>query len=101
MDFSPDGSTLAATTYNDGSVRLWDTRTARLRANLTDPTLEVGLPRVRFSPNGHALATLTSNGARVWSTDADYVATRVCRLSTGHHWAQLLPDQPVEGLCPT
>ncbi|WP_381155622.1 cytochrome D1 domain-containing protein [Streptomyces iranensis] len=101
VDFSPDGSTLAATTYNDGSVRLWDTRTARLRANLTDPTLEVGLPRVRFSPNGHALATLTSNGARVWSTDADYVATRVCRLSTGHHWAQLLPDQPVEGLCPT
>ncbi|MFJ3950514.1 hypothetical protein ACIPXV_10660 [Streptomyces libani] len=84
----PDGSTLA--TNNDGSIRLWNTRTTRLRATLTGPTTE-GYPRY-VSPNGHALATLTPpQRPRVWSTDADYVTTPICRLSTDHHWAQLLP----------
>jgi WD40 repeat protein/transcriptional regulator with XRE-family HTH domain len=102
MAFSADGSTLAATTSNEvGSIRLWNTRTARLRAILTDTTLKEGPPpQMRFSSNGHALATLTRNGARVWNTDADYVATRVCRLSADHRWAQILPDQPVKDLCP-
>ncbi|WP_370424083.1 hypothetical protein AB8O64_35405 (plasmid) [Streptomyces sp. QH1-20] len=119
--FSPDGSTLA-TTNTDGSVRLWNTRAARLRATLTGPTM-VGIPTVRFSPDGHALATFgprdasrvwttDANSARAWSTDANYVArawstdagyvaTRICHLSAAHHWAQLLPDQPVKGLCPS
>jgi hypothetical protein len=39
----------------------------------------------RFSLDGHALATIgTGNGVRIWSTDADYVATRLCHLNADH-----------------
>ncbi|MFD6432608.1 hypothetical protein [Streptomyces venezuelae] len=97
MAFSPDGSALA-TTASDGTLRLWSTRTARLRAALTGSE---AVGPVRFSPDGHALATIASGGtAHAWSTDPDYVATQVCRLSRLHHWAGLLPDQPVRDLCP-
>ncbi|MGW0538482.1 nSTAND1 domain-containing NTPase [Streptomyces sp. NPDC003032] len=96
--FSPDGSTLATTTFNDGSLRLWSTRTARLRAALTSTMVGT---TVRFSPHGDALATFgPRDAAQVWSTNAEYVATRICRISTEHHWARLLPDQPVKDLCP-
>ncbi|WP_367048532.1 hypothetical protein [Streptomyces sp. Je 1-332] len=95
--FSPDGSTLA-TTSMDRSIRLWNPETARLRATLTGPTAL--LSTASFSPDGRALATFGSpDTPRVWSTDADDVAARVCRLSGDHHWAQLLPDQPVSEVC--
>ncbi|GGO45978.1 nSTAND1 domain-containing NTPase [Streptomyces lasiicapitis] len=116
--FSPRGSTLA-TTNTDGTVRLWDTRATRLQATLTGPTMQ-GIPTVRFSPDGRTLATFGPHDAarvwttdanqkssnanyvgRVWRTDVDYVATRVCRLSAEHDWARLIPDQPVEDLCPS
>ncbi|MEU7109759.1 hypothetical protein ABZ951_32660 [Streptomyces sp. NPDC046215] len=97
MAFSPDSSTLA-TKAIDNTIRLWSTRTTRLRAALTGS--EDG-NSIRFSPDGHALATITPNStAHVWSTDAEYVATRVCHLSKAHHWSRLLPDQPVQDLCP-
>jgi WD40 repeat protein len=99
--FSRDGSTLAVNTSEDGSIRLWDIRTAQLRATLTDAVKNgTQSPHVTLSPNGHALATSDRDGVRVWNTDADDVATRICRLSTEHHWAQTLPDQPMKDLCP-
>ncbi|MFK8850004.1 hypothetical protein [Streptomyces sp. Ac-502] len=56
---------------------------------------------LRFSPDGHALTIFGPRAALdVWSTDSDHIATRLCRLVAEHHWAQLLPDQPVRGLCP-
>ncbi|MET8685193.1 hypothetical protein ABZV77_13340 [Streptomyces sp. NPDC004732] len=102
VDFSPDGSTLA-TTSTDRSVRLWRMRGARSDAHttLTGPVAE-NIDTVRFSPDGRALATLDSHGtARAWSIDIDFVARRVCALIKDQHWAQLLPDQPVEDACPS
>ncbi|MFH8410586.1 WD40 repeat domain-containing protein [Streptomyces sp. NPDC018019] len=97
MAFSPDNSTLA-TTASDGTIRLWDTRTRRLRAALTGAEADSS---IHFSPTGRALTTITTLGtARLWSTDVEYVATRVCRLSRLHHWSTLLPHQPVQDLCP-
>ncbi|MFD9886992.1 hypothetical protein ACFWZT_36650 [Streptomyces alboflavus] len=99
VEFSPDGATLA-TTSTDRSVRLWNTRAARVRATLTGRALE-HITDVRFSPDGRALAAIGDSGTtRAWSIDADYVAARVCRLSTAHDWARLLPNQPVQDLCP-
>ncbi|WP_125262933.1 hypothetical protein [Streptomyces alboflavus] len=99
VEFSPDGSTLA-TTSTDGSVRLWNPRSARVRATLTGRAVE-RITTVRFSPDGRALAAVGTPGTtRAWSIDADYVAERICRLSTAHRWGRLLPDQPVRDLCP-
>jgi len=64
--FSPDGHTLAASTF-DGAVILWD---------LTNPTQprrlwELGTPGgsenpVTFSPNGATLATSSHDGVTLW-----------------------------------
>ncbi|MEK8169804.1 hypothetical protein NKH77_08300 [Streptomyces sp. M19] len=98
VSFSPDGSTLA-TTGNDHTVALWDARTARLYAALDG--LAAPQPVARFSPAGTPWQASSDRPApRVWNTDADDVAERVCRISTEHRWARLLPDQSVKGLCP-
>ncbi|ATL31300.1 WD40 repeat domain-containing protein [Streptomyces formicae] len=98
VEFSPDGATLATTSV-DRSLRLW--RAGRAYATLTGPAV-ADAATVRFSPDGRALAVIGSRGAaRAWSIDADYVAARVCRLGAAHHWARLLPDQPVDDACPS
>ncbi|MGA4844183.1 helix-turn-helix domain-containing protein [Streptomyces sp. G45] len=96
--YNPDGS-LLATTGSDGGVRLWSTgRAPRLLAALDGPVSPQPTPR--FSPDGRAFVAFdTRADARVWNTDADDVAARVCRIATSQNWERLFPDQTVTDVC--
>jgi WD40 repeat protein len=67
--FSPDGTTLA-TSSKDGTVRLWNVATSKVRTTLTGHTDWVY--SVAFSPDGKTLAT----------TSADQTV-RLCDVATG------------------
>ena len=54
---SPDG-TLVATAGQDGTARIWDSRTGRLVHDLTGHTGPV--VAVRFSPDGTVVASVES-----------------------------------------
>lgn len=51
---SPDGKTLASGT-DENVIRLWDLHTSELKLTLTGHTQSIAV--VRFSPNGHLLAS--------------------------------------------
>ncbi|MGH3770253.1 MAG: TIR domain-containing protein [Pseudonocardiaceae bacterium] len=101
--FSPDGHTLATATY-DHITRLWDVsdpRNASPRGILTGHTDVVF--SVAFSPDGRTLATASADTtALLWETDAESVATRICRITspiTRKEWEQYLPDFPYQPPC--
>lgn len=65
--FSPDGGVLACGGYDDGTVRVWDVRTGRLRATLGGHDDDVNA--VAFSPSGGLLAAgvNSDSGVRLWN----------------------------------
>ena len=66
IDLSPDGALLA--TLGPARVRLWDTRTGRLRRVLPLPQGNLVTPGVRFQPDSGKLAVWDSE-VEVWSAD--------------------------------
>ena len=65
--FSPDGSTLAATSERDGRIFLLDAATGRERGHLDGP--QTRFKALAFSPDGRILATGADNGRRVGRRD--------------------------------
>ncbi|MGB6161021.1 MAG: WD40 repeat domain-containing protein [Pseudonocardiaceae bacterium] len=59
---------------------------------------------VVFSPDGGTLATASDDTtARLWETNIDRVATRICNITppiTKSEWNQYLPDLPYRPPCP-
>src|SRR6202012_3258606 len=60
MAFSPDGTTLALAS-DDGTIKLWDTRSGALQQTLKGHK-DRGVNAVAFSPDGTTLASVSSDG---------------------------------------
>jgi WD40 repeat protein len=67
---------------------------ASLLATLTGHTNNV--TGVAFSSDGHSLATASADStARLWETNIENVAARICSITPGttqSEWGQYLPD---------
>ena len=100
--FSPDGRTLL-TSSADATDRLWDVtdpgRPAPL-AVLSHP----GAPgSAQFAAGGRALVTAADHRIRVWDTDVEAAARRVCALAgapiTPAEWARYFGRDPYRPPC--
>ncbi|MED7952152.1 nSTAND1 domain-containing NTPase [Streptomyces sp. BE303] len=94
--FSADGRTLA-TTDASGRVCLWDVAGQRITARLDGHTR--GVHGAAFSPDRSSLLTVGSDGLRLWPTDADRIADRVCELSRTNRWFGLFPEAALGDVC--
>ncbi|WP_406448749.1 hypothetical protein OH768_00220 [Streptomyces sp. NBC_01622] len=73
--FKPDGRTLA-TGDNDGTMRLWDTRSGRLRKNL--PGGDADLAAV-FTPDGRTMAIAGPDGVELRDTSTGRTRKRLAK----------------------
>jgi WD40 repeat protein len=102
LEFSPDGSLLAASSYGEPFAVLLDVASGEQ----IGPKLTAGSIRsmVDFSPDGHYLLQTHSNGkAAVWDVDPASWARRACELAgrtlTHKEWEKFLPGRPYEPAC--
>jgi WD40 repeat protein/serine/threonine protein kinase len=89
--FDPKDANIVASASIDGTIKLWDTRTAKGLGNMRDPS--GGVYSVAFSPDGRLLATAgQEKNIKIWDAGS---ATRINTLSgqgSGDRSVVFLPD---------
>ncbi len=107
---SPDGRTLAAhgevrgARYNDGrySILLWDTTTWQHKMTIKDRDIEWESHRsIVFSPDGYTLASVGSNGLKIWNTSIGLPrATLTKSIGFGYPSVAFSPDGRILACAP-
>ncbi|MEU6557854.1 hypothetical protein ABZ915_47830 [Streptomyces sp. NPDC046915] len=104
--FVPNGRSLY--TASDDAVRQWDVRVRQRPVDWADLRGHTkSVDALAVSPDGRTLATGSEDWtARLWDTDPDRVARRVCRTTdpadlTAADWHRFLPGLAYQPPCPT
>lgn len=105
LNYSDDGELLVSGA-GDGGVSLWDAKTLDLLGTVYPPHLGEPVPAgAQFIGDSHDVAIASYDG-RVyrWETDLDRALDFACQMAgrdlTEQEWAQFLPEQPYQSVCP-
>jgi WD40 repeat protein len=78
--FSPDGRTIATSNDNDNTIRLWDTATGTLTAQLTGHLNRIN--DLTFAAEDTLVTAASDNMAGIWTLDPDKAVQEVCNIVT-------------------
>jgi WD40 repeat protein len=105
LNYSDDGELLVSGA-EDGGVSLWDAATLELLGTVYPPHLGKPVPAgAQFIGDTHDVA-IASHDGRVyrWETDLDRALDFACQMAgrnlTEAEWAEFLPAQPYQSVCP-
>ena len=105
LDYSGDGELLVSGA-EDGGVSLWDASTLELLGTVHPPRHGKAVPSgARFIGDSHDVAIASYDGKVYrWETDLDRALDFACQMAgrdlTEEEWAQFLPGQPIQPVCP-
>ncbi|HEX5861101.1 MAG TPA: BTAD domain-containing putative transcriptional regulator [Nocardioides sp.] len=105
LDYSGDGELLVSGA-EDGGVSLWDASTLELLGTVHPPRHGRAVPSgARFIGDSHDVAIASYDGKVYrWETDLDRALDFACQMAgrdlTEEEWAQFLPGQPIQPVCP-
>lgn len=105
LAYSDDGERLVSGAA-DGSVSLWDAATLDLLGTVHPPHHGKPVPSgAQFIGDTHDVAIASYDGTVYrWDTDLDRAIDFACQMAgrdlTEDEWAQFLPAQPYESVCP-
>ena len=105
LNYSDDGELLVSGAA-DGGVSLWDATTLELLGTVHPPRRGKEVPSsAQFIGDTHDVAIASYDGTVYrWDTDLDRAIDFACQMAgrdlTEEEWAQFLPAQPYESVCP-
>jgi WD40 repeat protein len=105
LNYSDDGELLVSGAQ-DGGVSLWDAATLELRGTVYPPHQGEPVPSgAQFIGDTHDVVIASYDGTVYrWDTDLDRAIDFACQMAgrdlTEAEWAQYLPAQPYESVCP-